>query len=311
VNDSTLVDTVYTKSLTLGQRYFWRVKAYNLYGESAWSTTQQFTVMQDLFSVTINVNPGWNLVSVPMLQEDLRTISLFAGIISQAYAYGNGYIAKDTLQWGRGYWLKFDSARTFTFTGNPILSESIHVIAGWNLIGSVSASIAVTTISASVPEMITGNFFTFGTSYAPVDTLRPGGGYWVKVNQDGFLFLSGPLMMVSENRIRILSTSELPPPPPGTEPTTMEIPKEYLLEQNYPNPFNPGTLIQYHLPNAAHVTLLIYNTLGQLVMTLLDGYQDAGYKSVKFEMTNLPSGVYMYRLTAGTYTDMKKMILTR
>jgi hypothetical protein len=159
--------------------------------------------------------------------------------------------------------------------------------------------------------MITGNFFTFGASYIPTDSLLPGKGYWVKVNQDGNLILSGSSATASKNQIRIIPTSGLPPPPPNDESFAIELPKQYLLEQNYPNPFNPSTIIKYELPNAAYVRLSVYNMLGQDIATLVDGYQEAGYKSVKFEMNNIPSGVYMYRLTAGTYTDIKKMILIR
>jgi hypothetical protein len=89
------------------------------------------------------------------------------------------------------------------------------------------------------------------------------------------------------------------------------IPKEYYLEQNYPNPFNPSTIIKYALPDAVHVSLTVYNVLGQEVATLVNEQQDAGYKSVKFEMSNLPSGVYLYRLTAGSFVDLKKMVLMK
>jgi hypothetical protein len=90
-----------------------------------------------------------------------------------------------------------------------------------------------------------------------------------------------------------------------TEPAT------FRLEQNYPNPFNPSTVINYELPAPAHVTLSVYNMLGQKVATLVDGQQDAGYKSVTFDMNNFSSGVYIYRLTADSYVDIKKMTLVR
>ncbi len=88
-------------------------------------------------------------------------------------------------------------------------------------------------------------------------------------------------------------------------------PKEFKLEQNYPNPFNPTTTIQYQLPADAKVTLKIYDVLGSEVTTLVNEDQDAGYKEVKFNATNLASGMYIYRLTANKYVSIKKMMVVK
>ena len=85
--------------------------------------------------------------------------------------------------------------------------------------------------------------------------------------------------------LRDYSSNELPP-------------TAYELDQNYPNPFNAGTVISYHLPHRAHITLSVYNTLGQKVITLVDGPVEAGSRSVQFSGTGLASGVYFYRLEA-------------
>jgi len=92
---------------------------------------------------------------------------------------------------------------------------------------------------------------------------------------------------------------------------TGEIPKDYSLAQSYPNPFNPLCTIKYAIPEAGRVTLRVYNILGAEVATLMNGYQDAGYKSTEFNASQLPSGIYYYRLTAGDFTDIKKMLLIK
>jgi len=90
-----------------------------------------------------------------------------------------------------------------------------------------------------------------------------------------------------------------------------EPPAQYALTQNYPNPFNPSTVISYQLPAGGYVTLKLYNTLGQEVATLVDGIQDAGFKSVTFDASRLPSGVYFYRLQSGTFIQNRKMLLVK
>jgi len=83
------------------------------------------------------------------------------------------------------------------------------------------------------------------------------------------------------------------------------------LEQNYPNPFNPSTTIRYQLPRRVHVSLTVFDLLGREVAVLADAFQDAGYKSVNFDATDLPSGVYFYRLTAGEFVETKRFILVK
>ena len=89
------------------------------------------------------------------------------------------------------------------------------------------------------------------------------------------------------------------------------VPKEINLLQNYPNPFNPVTEIKFTLPEAVKVTLKVYNIIGQEVASLVNGIEEAGFHSVKFGGSNLPSGTYIYRLQANSFVQTKKMVLLK
>jgi hypothetical protein len=88
-------------------------------------------------------------------------------------------------------------------------------------------------------------------------------------------------------------------------------PCDFRLFQNYPNPVNPTTTIRYALPSRSNVTLMVFNSLGQEVATLVNGSEEAGYHDVRFDGTRLASGVYFYRLRAGEYVASKQLILVR
>ncbi len=88
-------------------------------------------------------------------------------------------------------------------------------------------------------------------------------------------------------------------------------PVEFSLAQNFPNPFNPDTRISYTLPRTEHVRLTVFNLLGEKIRTLVDGIQGPGTKSVTFHAGELPGGVYIYLLSAGTNQGIRKMIIVR
>ncbi len=92
---------------------------------------------------------------------------------------------------------------------------------------------------------------------------------------------------------------------------TSELPTKFELKQNYPNPFNPETIIEFSIPIASKVKLAVYNSLGQLVREILDDNLETGSYKVKFNASDLPSGVYIYRLTAGGYVFSRKMVLVK
>lgn len=97
----------------------------------------------------------------------------------------------------------------------------------------------------------------------------------------------------------------------GTGMVSGTVPETFALEQNYPNPFNPSTRISYALPVDAQVTLKVYNSIGQEVAILVDEFKPAGIHQQVWEARALPSGLYIYRLTAGSYTETRKMTLMK
>ena len=89
------------------------------------------------------------------------------------------------------------------------------------------------------------------------------------------------------------------------------MPKEFALYQNYPNPFNPSTFIIFDLPREAKVKLGVYDVMGRLVKVLIDEQMQAGRYRVEFRGDGLASGVYFYRLEAGGFVSVKKMVLVK
>ena len=97
----------------------------------------------------------------------------------------------------------------------------------------------------------------------------------------------------------------------GISSNTNEIPAEFKLYTNYPNPFNPVTKIKFDLPNASNAKLFVYDILGREVSRIIDGELKAGKYEADFDASNLPSGVYFYRLITDGFTDTKKMLLIK
>lgn len=89
------------------------------------------------------------------------------------------------------------------------------------------------------------------------------------------------------------------------------LPTEYSLEQNYPNPFNPNTVIRFGVPSSSFVTVKVYNSAGREISTIVNEQKTAGWYEVPFTASGIASGVYFYKITAGSFTDTKKMILVK
>jgi len=417
---------------------------------SAQDSTQCVGLLQDTLrieepsGVTLDVpaSPNWNMLSDPLRTTNDSVNILFPTRSSYAFGYnGSSYIISNRMLKGFGYWLKFTTGGVVPITGNNISIDTVPVQPGWNLLGSISQSLPASALG-SVGTHIVSRVFGYSNGYARVDTLKPGGGYWVKFDSSGICIIgysgSGMLPKAADQSFpdalqfntltlrdssgyeqvlyfgRNTSTSEratsseLPPvPPEGTPdvrfhsgssveflPSTLQDPAEYPIDiqslqypvrlkwsiisqqtetfrleiihpksgrevislrgegerlltgpqkgsmtlsainpsqlpttfallQNYPNPFNPTTRIGFDIPSRSIVTLSVYNTLGEVVRTLLSSVvYEQGRHVAQFNSGGLSSGVYFYRIiavkqsdsgnpTGAVFSAVKKMLLLK
>jgi hypothetical protein len=142
-------------------------------------------------------------------------------------------------------------------------------------------------------------------TFKPLTGLQPGKYYWSVQTVDNELSGS-PFAPVDSFTVGIVDTSTLP------------IPTKTTLSQNYPNPFNPTTAISYQLSAVGHTTLKVYDVLGREVATLVNEVKQPGVYSVHWnarlpggQATGIASGVYFYRLQAGSFTETRKLVVLR
>ncbi len=278
----------------------------------AWCLLEEDVKVSGAVTASIALADKWNLVSVPITVNDYSKATLFPTATSNAFAYVGGYNEVTTLENGAGYWLRVTGDQNVTMDGTVRTMDTLDVLSGWNLIGSISYAVPVANILSIPSGLVTSNFFGYADGYEVATNLEPGKGYWVKVTGGGKLLVSTSPALAA-NKIKIVPTSELPPAPPSElneEQTT--VPSVFAVYQNYPNPFNPSTIIRFSVPEAQRVTMKVFDVLGREVMTLLNNEEmNSGEHYVQFNGSNLASGLYYYRVQAGTYVDVRKMILTK
>ncbi len=151
------------------------------------------------------------------------------------------------------------------------------------------------------PPPFTGTFRPYD-SLSRFNNYMPGAGYWKLVITDSAIGDTGVLKAWC---LRIVHTNV------NGILQTVEIPNTYRLYQNYPNPFNPVTKIKYGVPQNGYIKLTVYDELGKEVQVVDEGYKEANTYEAVFDATNLPSGVYYYKLETDGFTDTKKMVIIK
>ncbi len=132
------------------------------------------------------VQAGWNLLSLPVRAPDCSVTTVFPPAVSKAFSFTYGYIPKDTIEPGNGYFLKFDSSRIFSLTGSQNWNDTVTVSQGWNLVGCLTFPIGLSQITTIPSGIIQSGLFGFnGNGYTTETQLLPGKAYWLKVSKNG------------------------------------------------------------------------------------------------------------------------------
>ena len=333
VNDSTLADTTKVVSgLANNTTYYWRVQATNAGGKSAYATPYSFS--------TVVAIPGTPALLLPLngaASEPVSLILQWTRVIGavgyQVQLSSDGFFGSflvndstliDTLRLVSGlennttyYWRAralnaggtsgFTTPFSFaTIIASPSQVQLVQPTNGAN-IGQDSTQFVW---NGSTPEISSYEFSLIGDTTTvlvtsdtalsvkiPANSIQKSYSWHVRAkNLAGFGLLSDTWTFT-----RLTTTVNMPG----------GIPKTYALYQNYPNPFNPTTRIRYALPMASNVTLTVYNTLGQVVLTVKRGLEPPGYHEVNVDGNNMASGVYFYRLQAGSFAEVRKLLLLK
>ncbi len=180
---------IIVKNLTPCAAYSFSVKARN---QDNIETEPSDTSMVELVCNSLNFQTlaGWNLISIPFLLEDTRKSTLFPNSISNAFAFEGSYVQSDTLEFGKGYWLKFSDLENINLTGIPTFNDTFFLKPGWNLIGSVSIPISVNSITSIPADNVSSSYYHYNGVYQISDSLYPTYGYWVKAKEPGKIVIT-------------------------------------------------------------------------------------------------------------------------
>ncbi len=293
---------------------------------------------------TIALSTGWNLIGSLSSPVAAASVIDSAGVIeSPFFNYSSSYVHADTLRPSLGYWVKATTNGTISLqTGAgsafgkqteqefpPSMNELTFTDAGGRKQTLYLAS------PGSLPKPV---------QWYQLPPLPPDGAFDVRFSSGECLALVGtqatnlpiqltspiypvtlqwnvkgrgyPVELIADGTRRALRAGEMatlnqPVGHLSLSVGTSAIPDRFALGQNYPNPFNPTTVISYQIPTASHVHLAIYDVLGREVVALVNEMKEAGAYTATWDATAMPSGVYFYRLNAGTFSETRKLLLLR
>ncbi len=217
--------------------------------------------------------------------------------ITYTYDANNNVLTYLYEQWSSGQ-LEYSYSYTYTYDANNNMLTHLYEL--W-LNGQLEYSYSYTYTYDAQGGLTSASFFEcVNSSWSPMDFYTRGG-YWVSDNAGNIYNFERGYNFTFIRKVIVT----------GVASEIGNIAATYSLSQNYPNPFNPSTKISWQLPVGSQATLKVYDVLGKEVATLIDEYEPAGKYEVEFDATGLSSGMYFYKLEAGIFSSIKKMILIR
>jgi hypothetical protein len=276
---------------------------------------------------------GWYMVSLPVIPPDSSVKSLFPTALGEVAFEWNpvidSYEAVTKMEPKKGYWLAIPGTTIDQVSGIPLDDYMAHFsLQGWYMIGSIKGSVDFAVPNDYPDEKVLSPAFGWDVvsgSYVSATTLDEKKGYWVAVLGACDLAFGGVkkgmsgLSTKSNWEAFTKQYNSQPPLPPNIDWNTGKIVQtvqKYSLSQNYPNPFNPETTIGYQISQTGNVRLIIYNTMGRVVKKLVDKQQNAGYYEAVWDGKDenglsLNSGMYLVRMEAEGFVEMRKVVLIK
>ncbi len=191
-----------------------------------------------------------------------------------------------------------------TIAKGPLAAAGVDIAASTGtLIAGSGLKLQYSELTQSSPKTPTGGVVTFQFKYTAPSSSGPQTLYATgnSINYNGSA--SGDAWNYAPNKsLTIVSTTGI---------INEKLVTGFKLKQNYPNPFNPTTKISYQIPHESKVVIKVYNILGKEVSTLVNNNEAAGKHSVNFDGSNLSSGIYLYDIAAGNFTEVRKMMLLK
>lgn len=311
-------------------------------GEGYWikfDNNQTVTVSGEDIPGDIPVHKGWNIIGPYNQSINVAELSTQPeGILtSNIFEYNDGYNVPETLEPWKGYWVQASDTGKIILSQGALKSKNkvqkyspkkdwIEIVVSDKDGGSESLYLTKEQINSdnyALPPRPPANIFdvrfadgTYASNITssgkrikvsnptlPYTIQVKGGDVRIKDNLTGEkvnkILRDGEKLTINKEQLGTLNV------------TAVEIPVDFTLKQNYPNPFNPTTTIKFGLPEETKVDLEIFDILGQRVKTIVSKKYEAGYHEVEFNASNLSSGVYLYRIAADKFSDVKKMILVK